>query len=95
MALIAGVILMMFGARKIPEFMKGLGSGIKEFKKATREVNDELQQAMQEEPPPPRKLSPPANTQAASSTDPHWTEKYRGNEQAAESKASSTSTPKH
>jgi sec-independent protein translocase protein TatA len=32
--LIALGILLLFGARKIPELMKGLGSGIKEFKKA-------------------------------------------------------------
>jgi len=34
-------ILLLFGGRKIPELMKGLGSGIKEFKKATKEDNDE------------------------------------------------------
>lgn len=32
--LIIFVIVLLFGARKIPELMKGLGSGIKEFKKA-------------------------------------------------------------
>ena len=62
--LIAGVVLVLFGAKKIPELAKGLGTGIKEFKKATREVNDDLQQAMHEDPPPARKL-PPANTQAS------------------------------
>tara|TARA_B100001029_G_C14959153_1_gene393383 strand:+ start:429 stop:626 length:198 start_codon:yes stop_codon:yes gene_type:complete len=37
------VVLLLFGGRKIPELMKGLGSGIKEFKKATKEElpNDE------------------------------------------------------
>jgi sec-independent protein translocase protein TatA len=35
--LIAAVILIMFGAKKIPDFAKGLGQGIKEFKKASRE----------------------------------------------------------
>ena len=30
-------ILLLFGGRKIPELMKGLGGGIKEFKKATQE----------------------------------------------------------
>ena len=34
--LIIAVILLLFGGRKIPELMKGLGSGIKEFKKATK-----------------------------------------------------------
>tara|TARA_B100000686_G_C16806896_1_gene991998 strand:+ start:26384 stop:26593 length:210 start_codon:yes stop_codon:yes gene_type:complete len=31
------VILLLFGGRKIPELMRGLGSGIKEFKKASKE----------------------------------------------------------
>jgi len=35
--LIVAVILLMFGGKKIPELMKGLGSGIKEFKDATKE----------------------------------------------------------
>lgn len=34
---IALVVLLLFGGRKIPELMKGLGTGIKEFKKATKE----------------------------------------------------------
>ena len=43
--LILAVILILFGAKKIPELAKGLGTGIKEFKKATKEVTDELQNA--------------------------------------------------
>ncbi len=35
--LIAVVILLIFGGKKIPELMKGLGSGIKEFKNASKE----------------------------------------------------------
>ena len=31
------IVLLLFGGRKIPELMKGLGSGIKEFKKATKD----------------------------------------------------------
>jgi sec-independent protein translocase protein TatA len=54
--LIFGAILMLFGAKKVPELMGGLGKGIKEFKKATREVTDELQSAMDEQPPAPKRL---------------------------------------
>ncbi|MHB1105363.1 MAG: Sec-independent protein translocase subunit TatA/TatB [Lutibacter sp.] len=36
--LIAVVVLLMFGGKKIPELMKGLGQGLKEFKNATNEV---------------------------------------------------------
>ena len=35
--LIVLVVLLLFGGRKIPELMKGLGQGMKEFKKATNE----------------------------------------------------------
>lgn len=39
-ALIVGVVLLLFGGRKIPELMKGLGQGIKEFKDATKDNSD-------------------------------------------------------
>ncbi len=35
--IIVVVILLLFGGRKIPELMRGLGSGIKEFKNASKE----------------------------------------------------------
>ena len=34
-------ILLLFGGKKLPELMKGLGGGIKEFKKATKEEDEE------------------------------------------------------
>jgi sec-independent protein translocase protein TatA len=36
-ALIVVIVLLLFGGRKIPELMRGLGSGIKEFKDASKE----------------------------------------------------------
>jgi len=39
------VILVLFGAKKIPEMMQGLGKGIKEFKKATKDVESEITNA--------------------------------------------------
>ena len=39
--LIALVVLLLFGGKKIPELMKGLGKGMKEFKDATKELNDD------------------------------------------------------
>lgn len=39
--LIAIAILLLFGGKKIPELMKGLGGGIKEFKKASKEDTDD------------------------------------------------------
>lgn len=43
--LIVVIVLLLFGGRKIPELMRGLGSGIKEFKDASKEdktANDQL-----------------------------------------------------
>ena len=36
-ALIVVIVLLLFGGKKIPELMRGLGSGIKEFKDASKE----------------------------------------------------------
>jgi sec-independent protein translocase protein TatA len=59
--LILVLALVLFGAKKLPELARGLGHGIKEFKKATRDVQDELQTAMNSEPPPPpAQPAPPA-----------------------------------
>jgi sec-independent protein translocase protein TatA len=67
--LILAVVLILFGAKKLPELAKGLGQGIKEFKKATRDVTDELSSAMDETPPPPPRRLPPAEvTSDASQT---------------------------
>lgn len=41
--LIALVVILLFGAKKIPELMKGLGGGMKEFKKAARDDDDETE----------------------------------------------------
>lgn len=40
--LIVIVILLLFGGRKIPELMRGLGSGIKEFKDASKDDEDDM-----------------------------------------------------
>ncbi len=42
-AIIVVVVLLLFGGKKIPELMRGLGSGIKEFKDASRE-DDKLEE---------------------------------------------------
>lgn len=39
------VILILFGAKKIPEFAKGLGKGMGEFKKARKEFEEEIHRA--------------------------------------------------
>ncbi len=42
--LIMLVILIFFGAKKIPELARGLGKGIREFKDATTEIKDEIEE---------------------------------------------------
>jgi sec-independent protein translocase protein TatA len=37
------IILILFGAKRIPEFMQGLGKGVREFKKAARDIQDEIE----------------------------------------------------
>ena len=39
--LIVVIVLILFGGKKLPELMKGLGKGMKEFKDATKELNDD------------------------------------------------------
>ncbi len=42
--LIVLVLLIFFGAKKIPELARGLGKGIREFKDATKEIKDEIEE---------------------------------------------------
>ena len=46
--LIILVLLVFFGAKKIPELAKGLGKGIREFKDATKEIKNEIQENSKE-----------------------------------------------
>jgi sec-independent protein translocase protein TatA len=41
--LIIGFIVVFFGAKKIPDIAKGLGSGIREFRKAARDIQEEVE----------------------------------------------------
>ena len=50
------VVLLLFGGRKIPELMRGLGKGIKEFNTARSSLEDELQKGMDEEEKKQKKL---------------------------------------
>lgn len=46
--LILLVLLIFFGAKKIPELAKGLGKGIKEFKNATNEIKEEIEDGVKD-----------------------------------------------
>ena len=65
--LILAIVLILFGAKKLPELAKGLGQGIKEFKKATHNASEGMREAVAENPPTvPRRFAPAR----IASTDP-------------------------
>ena len=70
--LILALVLILFGAKKLPELAKGLGTGIKEFKKATRDVTEEMHSAMEEQPrtPAPGSVHYPAPSQSLPAAEP-------------------------
>ena len=61
--LIALVVLLLFGGKKIPELMKGLGKGIREFNDAKDSVKKEIESGIAEK-------DKPASTTTTSSTQP-------------------------
>jgi sec-independent protein translocase protein TatA len=46
--LILAVVVLLFGAKKIPDLARGMGKGIREFKDATKEINHEVTEAKDE-----------------------------------------------
>jgi TatA/E family protein of Tat protein translocase len=48
--LIAIVILVLFGAKKIPDMMQGLGKGIREFKKASKDIEEDITRPSENKP---------------------------------------------
>lgn len=46
--IIALVILLLFGGKKIPELMRGLGKGVKSFKEGVNEAKNEINKAKEE-----------------------------------------------
>lgn len=69
--LILAVVLILFGAKKLPELAKGLGQGIKEFKKATTDVTNEINSAMDDNRySNPRQIDNPPAAKPAESNEP-------------------------
>ena len=42
------VIILIFGGKKLPELARGLGLGLKEFKKATKDIKDEVENTVKD-----------------------------------------------
>lgn len=63
------VVLLVFGAKRIPEIARGLGKGISEFRSATREITSELQaddhRPRIQSPRPPAQAPTPRNVEPA------------------------------
>ena len=49
---IAAIVLLIFGGKKLPELMRGLGKGVKEFKEGVKDVKEEI---TEEDPARPSK----------------------------------------
>ena len=65
------VVLLLFGGRKIPELMRGLGRGIRDFNDAKSNVTKELEEGMKEkEVPAASNHTPASNSTATSNTRP-------------------------
>jgi len=62
--LIVVIILIFFGPKKIPDLAQSLGKGIREFKKAMRDVSDEVQKPINDEPKAPVQKSIESTSQA-------------------------------
>lgn len=50
MIVILLIVLLLFGGKKIPELMRGLGKGIREFKDAKDNVKNEIEKSINDEP---------------------------------------------
>ena len=79
------VVLLFFGTKRLPELFRSFGKSIKEFKKATSEVEDDIRTAMEEKPKPAVR---PADQQVAAgeSTPPAKAEAQQPTPQEGETK---------
>jgi len=68
LVLIMAAVLIFFGGEKLPDFARGLGKAIREFKKATAGIEEEFKRAL-EEPPKPPAARPPARAATGPKAD--------------------------
>jgi TatA/E family protein of Tat protein translocase len=70
------IVLLLFGANRLPELARGLGKSVREFKKAASGVEEEVRRAMEEDPQPKKfPTHPPARPAVPAGTAPAAPEK--------------------
>ncbi len=55
--IIAVIILLLFGGKKIPELMKGIGQGVREFNAAKSNLKQEIEEGMKDKPAPAKETA--------------------------------------
>jgi TatA/E family protein of Tat protein translocase len=60
--LILFIVLLVFGAKRLPEMGSALGKGIREFKKSIKEVQESVESSDSREAPPGRRIDAPVAT---------------------------------
>jgi len=66
------VVLLFFGAKRLPDLFRSFGKSLREFKKATSDIEDDIRTAMDEEPEQQKPTRPTGKTEAT--TDPKQVE---------------------
>jgi sec-independent protein translocase protein TatA len=67
--LIFFAILLLFGAKRLPELARGMGKSVREFRKATHEVEENFREAMHQDPIAPTKSTPPSTSEKDAAKD--------------------------
>lgn len=87
------VVLLLFGAKRIPEIARGLGKGIREFKDATREITSEI--ALDDDRPQHRVQQPRPPAQAPTPRADNYTAEQEPAEPQQASNPGSPETPQN
>jgi sec-independent protein translocase protein TatA len=63
------IVLLLFGAKRLPELFRSFGKSIREFKKATTEIEDDIRTAMDEEPAKPKTTPAPKQVESEAKSE--------------------------
>lgn len=86
------VVLLFFGAKRLPDLFRSLGKSLREFKKATSDIEDDIRNAMEEEDEKPgKKAKTPEKTEPI--TEPKAVESKSADEDSAPAPAQTEKVP--